>query len=318
MHSIPAPSPLRRCLAARLLAAPAAAVMAFALLPAAQAATVFALGNDGASLLRFDSATPGTNSTVGVISGATVKLDGLDFRPADGLLYGYQSATSGIYRVNTTTGATTLVSTSTGPVTAATMGIDFNPVPDRLRVATNDGDNRRINIADGVAILDGTLAYAAGDVNAGATPRVADVAYTNSDKLVATGTQLYYIDWVLNTLVTTSNPNAGVLNTVGALGVDTSQDVGFDIVTDAAGLNTAFASLNVGGVQGFYGINLVTGAATLIGSTGNTGPLIGIAVAPIPEPGSLALVLAAGAALALQARRGRTLAASTVQPRAAT
>ena len=300
MHTIPAHAPLRR-----LVAASAAAVIALALLPAAQAAAVFALGNDGATLLRFDSATPGSNSTVGVISGATVKLDGLDFRPADGLLYGYASATSGIYRVNTSSGATTLVSTSTGPVTAATMGIDFNPVPDRLRVATNDGDNRRINIADGVAILDGALAYAAGDVNASATPRVADVAYTNADKLVATGTQLYYIDWVLNTLVTTTNPNAGVLNTVGTLGVDTDQNVGFDIVTDAAGVNTAFASLNVGGVAGFYGINLVTGAATLIGGTGTAGPLIGLAVAPIPEPGSVVLVLAAGAALVAQKRRDR-------------
>ena len=275
---------------------------ALTLAPAAQAATVFALGNDGATLIRFDSATPGTTSTVGVIAGATVKLDGLDFRPADGLLYGYESATSGIYRVNTSTGATTLVSTSSAPVTAATMGIDFNPVPDRLRVATNDGDNRRINIATGAAITDGALVYAAGDANAGAAPRVADVAYTNSDKLAATGTQLFYIDWVLNTLANTTNPNGGVINTVGALGVDTDENVGFDIVTDAAGVNTAFASLNVGGVQGFYGINLATGAATLIGTTG-TGPLIGLAVAAIPEPGSLALVAAAGAALLLQGRR---------------
>lgn len=301
MHTTPTPSAQRRLPSATTTAALALA-SALSLAPAAQAATVFALGNDGATLIRFDSATPGTTSTVGVIAGATVKLDGLDFRPADGLLYGYESATSGIYRVNTSTGATTLVSTSSAPVTAATMGIDFNPVPDRLRVATNDGDNRRINIATGAAITDGALSYAAGDANAGAAPRVADVAYTNSDKLAATGTQLFYIDWVLNTLANTTNPNGGVINTVGALGVDTDENVGFDIVTDAAGVNTAFASLNVGGVQGFYGINLATGAATLIGTTG-TGPLIGLAVAAIPEPGSLALVAAAGAALLLQGRR---------------
>ncbi len=294
---------------AKQLATQVAAALAFgsalALAPSVHAATVFALAADGSSLVRFDSSAPAASITIGGVSGATTRLDGLDFRPADGLLYGYESGTSGIYRVDTLTGATTLVSTSSSPVGAAILGIDFNPVPDRLRVATDDGDNRRINIATGAAISDGTLAYAAGDVNVGAAPHIADVAYTNSDKLAATGTQLYYIDWILNTLVTTSAPNAGVLNTVGLLGVDTDENVGFDIVTDAAGLNTAFASLNVGGVQGFYGINLITGAATLIGAT-NTGPLIGLAVAPIPEPGSLALVMAAGAALTLQGRRGRS------------
>ncbi len=275
---------------------------ALALAPAAQAAMVYALASDGTTLLRFDSAMPGVNTTVGALSGATTRLDGLDFRPADGMLYGYASTTSGIYRVNPATGGTTLVSTSSAAAAAATLGIDFNPVPDRLRVATNDGVNLRINVDTGAALTDGTLSYAPGDVNAGAAPRIADVAYTNSDKLAATGTQLYYIDWALNTLVTTSNPNGGVMNTVGLLGVDTNESVGFDIVTDAGGTNLAFASLNVGGVQGFYGINLATGAATLIGNT-NTGPLNGLAVAAIPEPGSLALVLAAFAAITLQARR---------------
>lgn len=291
-------------LAARAVAALALG-SALVLAPSVQAAAVFALAADGSSLIRFDSGAPAASVTVGAVSGATTRLDGLDFRPADGLLYGYDSVASGIYRVDTLTGATTLVSTSSAPVSAAILGIDFNPVPDRLRVTTDAGDNRRINIATGAAITDGALAYAAGDANFGAAPRIADVAYTNSDKLAATGTQLYYIDWILNALVTTSNPNAGVLNTVGLLGVDTDENVGFDIVTDAAGVNSAFASLNVGGVQGFYGINLATGAATLIGAT-NTGPLNGLAVAPIPEPGSLALIMAAGAALMLQARRGRT------------
>lgn len=303
MHTSSTPTAQPRRLRAAT-AAVCALAGALALAPAAHAATVFALAGDGSTLLRFDSATPGTTTSVGLISGATARLDGLDFRPADGMLYGYASASSGIYRVDPATGATTLVSTSSAAVGAATMGIDFNPVPDRLRVVSNAGNNLRINVDTGAALTDGTLAYAAGDSNAGTAPQIADAAYTNSDKLAATGTQLYYIDWGLNTLVTTSNPNGGVMTTVGLLGVDTDENVGFDIVTDAAGINTAFASLNVGGVQGFYGINLATGAATLIGTT-NTGPLNGLAIAPIPEPGSLALVLAAFGALALQAQRSR-------------
>ena len=51
--------------------------------------------------------------------------------------------------------------------------------------------------------------------------------------------------------VSTCNPNGGVLNTVGLLGFDTVEDVGYDTLTDAAGVNPAFASLYVGGVQDF-------------------------------------------------------------------
>ena len=124
------------------------------------------------SLVRFDSAAPSLVTSVGTISGATPILDGLDFRPADGFLYGYRASTSGIYRVDIHTGATTLVSTSTMPVTSSLLGIDFNPVVNRLRVVTASDENRRINITTGVAIADGALTYAMGNTN------IRDAAYT--------------------------------------------------------------------------------------------------------------------------------------------
>lgn len=269
---------------------------------ASQAAPVFALAQDGSVLVRFDSANPASVSTIGALNGATTQLNGLDFRPADGFLYGYQAAGSGIYRVDPQTGETTLVSTSSAPVAATVLGIDFNPVPDRLRVVTDQGDNRRINVATGAAITDGGLTFAAGDANAGATPRVADVAYTNADTNAATGTQLYYIDWVLDLLLTTSNPNGGVVTTVGSLGLDTDANVGFDILTDAGGTNTALASFSVAGVSALYRIDLGSGAATWIGDIG-AGPLIGLAVAAVPEPASLGL--AAVGLLALTGLPGR-------------
>lgn len=272
-----------------------------ALTPTAQAAEVFALGSGGTTLVRFDHGNPGGASVVGPLSGASARILGLDFRPANGLLYGF-AADSGIYTINTSTGAATLVSTSPVALTSPSVGVDFNPVPDRLRVVTDSTQNLRINVANGVTITDTPLTYAAADVNAGFSPQVVDAAYTNSDKLAATGTTLYYIDWARDTLVTTSNPNGGVLNTVGGLGVDTSNLLGFDILTDAAGNNMAFATLNVGGTQGFYTVNLATGAATFVGNT-NVGDLFGLAVAPVPEPGTLALVAAAGLALLAQRRR---------------
>lgn len=96
----------------KLIAAMALAVLA----SGAHSALVYSLAGNGTSLVRFDSAAPGTVTTLGAISGAIGRLDGLDFRPADGLLYGYEANGSGIYRVDLATGVTTLVSTSSAPV----------------------------------------------------------------------------------------------------------------------------------------------------------------------------------------------------------
>ena len=278
-----------------------ASVLALATLgTGAQATPVFALTRDSGSLLRFDTSAPGAVSTVGALSGATTVLDGIDFRPADNMLYGYLASSGGIYRVDTSTGLTTLVSTA---ATASTpLGVDFNPAADRLRVVTGADLNLRINVSTGATLVDGTLAYAVGDVNAGADPHVVEAAYTNNDTNPATGTTLFYIDDVLNTLVSTSSPNAGVLNTIGGLGFNFDEFLGFDISTDSSGKNTAFASLRVGGSQGLYTLNLLTGQATLLGAIG-ADAIRGLAVSTVPEPASLALVALAGLALVRQ-RRG--------------
>ena len=270
----------------------------------AHSAEIYSIANDGRTLIRFNSATPGVVTTVGNFSGDTVTMSGMDFRPADGALYGFNQATSGIYRIDITSGATSLVSTSTTAIGSTTMGIDFNPVPDRMRVVSTGDQNLRINVATGAAIVDGTLAFAAGDPNAGANPNIIDAAYTNHDIDPLTGTTLYYIDSVLDILVSTLNPNGGVLNTIGALGVDTSNFTGFDIFTQA-GVNTAYASLTTANGVGLYTINLATGAATLIGAI-NGQALDGLAVAPVPEPTTLAL-LALGGIAAVGVRRRSTV-----------
>ena len=238
----------------------------------AAGATLFGVTAAG-NLVRFSSATPGTIDAsvaiTGLQSGETIL--GLDARPATRQLYALGS-TGRLYVINPVTGAARLVSTVTGAtLTGTSFGVDFNPVPDRLRVVSDADQNLRLNVDTGAATVDTALAYATGDPAAGQNPNVVGVAYTNNFAGTTT-TTLYGIDSNRDTLVrqgsvdgTPVSPNSGQLFTVGALGVDTSDVVGFDIVNPGgAGL----AVLTVGGVSQLYTINLATGAATLVGNVG--------------------------------------------------
>ena len=279
----------------------------------AYAQTAYAISNGGDTLIRFDIATPGSLTTIGTLSGAVTRLDGLDFRLANGQLYGYDAVTNQIVTVDPATALTTLASTP--PVGADTfnLGIDFEPTTDALRRIDTQNQNLLINPDTGATISGGSLAYAAGDPNAGINPFVIEAAYTNNDLDPATGTQLYYIDYSLDTLVTTADPDSGVLITVGDLGVNTFADLGFDIVTGPNGVNTAYALLDLDEItSSLYTINLQTGAATFLSDlTGDNSvffpyslAIVPAAPADVPEPGIVPFgVVAAGSALGLLARR---------------
>ena len=79
--------------------------------PAAVAGDVFVLTASN-KLLSFDRATPATIRTTATVTGlqSGENLMGIDYRPADGQLYGVGS-TGRIYTINGTTGAATLKST---------------------------------------------------------------------------------------------------------------------------------------------------------------------------------------------------------------
>ncbi len=245
------------------------------------------------SLVRFDSATPGTISSTVAVTGlnAGASLLGIDFRPADGLLYGV-SSDSRLYTINLSSGAATSIGAAGAfTLSGTSFGFDFNPVPDRIRVTSNADQNLRLNPNNGALVaVDGPLAIAAGDVNAGANPNIVGSAYTNSFSGTTT-TTLYGIDSALDILVTQIPPNNGTLNTVGVLGFDTTDQVGFDIFFLG---NLAFASFTaIGGGSSFYSINLATGAATAIGAIGSGLLISDIAIQQVPEPGTLTLLAAA-------------------------
>jgi Domain of unknown function (DUF4394) len=267
------------------------------------------------NLVTFDSATPGTINNSVAITGlqAGETLLGIDRRPANGLVYGLGS-TSRLYTINTTTGTATAVSaTPFAPaLTGTAFGFDFNPVPDRIRVVSTDTSNFRLNPNDGTLVgTDTLLAYAAGDSGAGVMPRVVGSAYTNNVNGAAV-TTLFDIDSNRDVLVMqggpsgTPSPNGGVLTTIGTLGFNTSDLVGFD-VSGISGI--AFASLTppTGGASQLFTINLATGSATLVGTIGSGLTLTGLAanVGVVPEPASLTLlsIIALGMITVVRRRR---------------
>ncbi|CAN5777497.1 hypothetical protein BH11PLA1_BH11PLA1_05330 [soil metagenome] len=288
----------------RALAVAAAASLTLTAGALAQQAA-YAIGGGGSTLVSFNTNNPGAAATVGnfTLNGTATFLDALDFRPQTGQVYGYLSSANAYYTVNLATGALTLASANpTGaPTNTFQLGMDFNPTIDRLRVVTDSGQNIVFNPNAGTAAAFTTLAYALGDTNENTSPMIIDNAYTNSLFGAAT-TQQYGIDYGIGALVTIAN-NAGTLGTVGALGVSTSIYSGFDIFT-VGGTNTAYALLSpTGGAQGFYTINLATGAATLVGATSAAagGQLYSLAI--VPTPGVAAGLLAPLAVLGLRRRR---------------
>jgi len=281
------------------------AALAVAITPShSQAALAYTI--EGNTLFRFDTAAPNALTSIGAFSGATNVVDGIDFRASNGLLYGYSQVTNRIVTINLSNAFTTLVSTPSIASSTFNLGIDFNPVPDLLRLVNANDQNLRINPNTGATTNDGALAYAPGDANVGVNPNIREAAYTNNDINPATGTQLYYIDIGTNTLVTTSNPNGGTLNTIGSLGLNVNDLLGFDIFTDPfSGMNSAFAILDTGTANGFYSINLASGAASLIGAMNPNG-FFGLAIQPsaVPEPGTaLAGLVTLGVCASARRRR---------------
>jgi hypothetical protein len=282
------------------MAGPALAALAAMALGSGRADAESVTGVTSTNVLEtFNSNAPGTILTSVGITGlqSGESLLGIDFRPANGALYGLGS-TSRLYTINTTTGAASQVgSAGAFTLSGTAFGFDFNPMVDRIRVVSNTGQDLRLNPNDGtLAGTDTPLTYAAGDPHAGATPGVVGSAYTNNFAGAAT-TTLYGIDSNLDILVTQGSPggspispNSGQLFTVGPLGFDTSDLVGFDI-SGPTGIAYAALTSPTGGASQLFTINLTTGAASLVGTIGTGQTLTGLAVpVGVPEPASLVLL----------------------------
>lgn len=246
-------------------------------------------------LVRFTSQAPGGATEPRGISGLAEndKVVGIDVRPATDQLFALGSS-SRLYVLNPVTARARAISGGAfAPALAGgAFGFDFNPTVDRIRIVTDADQNLRLNPNDQAVTNDGALQYAAGDVAAGQNPVVTASGYTNSAP-GATTTQLFGIDSGRDTLVLQNPPNAGTLNTVGALGVDAGDQNGFDIGTG----NVAYAAFGSSGGSTLYRVDTGTGAATEAASGRSTvgtddDVLVALATAgEVPDDGARPSVL---------------------------
>jgi hypothetical protein len=230
---------------------------------------VVGLVADG-TLICFQDDRPHREDAIGVVKGLQqdVSLLGIDYRPANNTLYGLGDA-GGVYAIDTSSAAATLVSRLDKPLSGTAFGIDFNPTVDRLRVISDTGQNLRVNVDTGMTTVDSALNLP------GATPPVnpalgvVAAAYTNNDGDPATATTLFDIDTTNDQVVVQAPPNNGALNPTGKLGLDAASPTGFDIYTSlragTAVANRALASIPSTRGTSLYRIDLLTGRADTAG-----------------------------------------------------
>lgn len=264
----------------------ASAIATAALAGTSHAFTIFGLGAGG-QLYRFDSATPGTMTPVG--SATVAGIVDIDFRGSNNTLYAIagNGATSSI---NTSTGQLTALFSPSTSLGGTVTGFDFNPAADRMRIAVGGLNNFRM-VPDNIAgMTPGTVVNGSAGDGVFAAPggvTLLDVAYTNP---FSGGTTAFYsVGSDANLYLHSGTPQFNTMTAVGPLGVALAGNVGFDI--DSSGTGYLASGTN------FYSVNLATGAATSLGTLGQS--LTSIAV--VPEPGTA--LLSGLSALALLRRR---------------
>ena len=276
--------------------------------PAAAARVYGLVGND--RIVTFDATNPAAITSDFAIAGLGLGevLTGIDIRPLDGSIYTV-STSGNVYRL--TRGGGSYAAALTGVVTTfpfpgapvaisgSNFGIDFAPA-DRIRLVSDLDQNLRINPLNGGAAVDTPINNGAG----GRPYDLVGVAFTDGS---ASGAAFYGIDGASSSLLrgaiggVYANTNlSGVTFDPLGISLNNQSQVGFDILF-SGGVNRAFLSAN----NSFYGVDLTTGRATLIGDIGITN-IRDITAAAVPEPATWATMISGfGLIGAVMRRRGR-------------
>lgn len=222
-------------------------------------------------------------------------LVGIDRRPRDGRVYGVARASNRttLY-VITPSGAATeplrLVNAMNGSdivLEGTSFGVDFNPVPDALRIVSDTGQNLRAipanrastTPAPGTTFVDGRLNEDGAPIEG-----IVGAAYTNNVDQTGgnpvLGTRLFTVDADRDRLMLQDPPNAGGQVAVATLDRRTTRAVGFDIVT-TSGTDVAYALFtqeNGAGVVRLVTIDLASGHTTDLGALGRVRGIVGMTI----------------------------------------
>jgi outer membrane protein assembly factor BamB len=213
----------------------------------------------------------------GLATGET--LVGIDYRVAYGVLFAL-SDKGQLYSIDTGTGKVT----ATGPALPADtlkkgqFGFDFNPVADRIRVVNEHGQNLRLHPETAaLASVDPELKYVDKDANFGKKPTVVAAAYTYNQQ-DSTLTTNYAIGSKEGTTPAVS-PNTGLLFTVGSLGLQSLQQIAFDI-SDLSNLSFIAVTTTAQPASTLYQLDLQTGQNKKLGTLAKGQSLLGMAIEP--------------------------------------
>ncbi|MBC8106597.1 MAG: hypothetical protein H7Z14_08410 [Anaerolineae bacterium] len=245
-------------------------------------------------------------------------------------LYGItESSVPGLYQINQTSGAATLVSTTTiGPKDLAS---DTRPGSFRMWAVNGSNQLYTVNPTTGSATIVGSMG-----VGGGYMESLAFDATTNTLFGMSSIQRLYSINQTMGaatligdahgfspflalacdnngTLYGVKNDGLGprlveINRNTGAVAVERQLDLYPADIAFRPEDNVMFGIVNGAqavGAHGIYTINPTTGAMTLVGPLGATVPRMpGLAFGPVPEPSSLSsFALVAAAFIRAQARR---------------
>jgi opacity protein-like surface antigen len=246
------------------------------------------LGDDGQTLRIFKLSNPEEDRLIGKVSGLAdgeTELEAIDYNVWDGRFYGFAQGTSGenaqVYRLNTKSGAATLVATLWEDFwfTTSHHDLDFKPTDENeFHVTSRDSGGGRYGVFDldlpfpqadpAFAVDSGRLPYAGGGF-----------AFTNNDRSSTTGTTPFAIDPASRTvkvvLAPEPDPNTccstALTEVTGDLGLSAvSSIIGFDILSKVSDgkttSNTGYASLRSSDTSepNLYKVDLLTGKASKV------------------------------------------------------
>ncbi len=260
-------------------------LLAFTVISAAPvlAGPIYGAGSNG----DLYTVNPATGATVEVGAMGTTMYDIAEY---DNALYGI-SGTSALYSINTSTGHATEIGTGTGDALDA---LTFNNSGILYAAGVSEDTLYTINLTSGLATS------VPGETNTTAYNAAGDLQFLNGNLYMTTGGSGSNAP---STLVTV-NLTTGNMTTDGAI------KVGSTAVDDVFGLvdlnNVLYGFTSPSGTGEVITLNTTTGAATNVATYGGGSfTFYGTTSDPVPEPGTLGVMMLglAGLGAALYRRR---------------